>query len=58
MKFSAHDAFLDEPSSGDAQYRNIGKPNKSKEFGGNTSKGPKQGSQNWPRSPIPEGGEP
>ena len=55
MKFSAHDAFLDEPSSGDSQYRNIGKPNKSKVFGSNKSKGPKQDSQNCLRSPIPEG---
>ena len=49
MKFSAHDAILDEPSSGDSQYRNIGKPNKYKEFGSDKSKGPKQDSQNWPQ---------
>ena len=27
IKFSAHDAFLEKPSSGDAQNRNIEKPN-------------------------------
>jgi hypothetical protein len=27
IKFSAHDAFLEKPSSGDAQSRKIGKSN-------------------------------
>ena len=31
---STHDAFLEQPSSGDAHDQNIGKPNNSKVFGG------------------------
>ena len=59
IKFSAHDAFLELPSSGKAQYRNIGKPNHIKVFGSNKTKGPKQDSKNQPlRSYMPEGGEP
>ena len=40
------------------QNRKIGKPNNLKVFGSNKNKGPKQDSQNRPRSPIPDGGEP
>ena len=49
IKFSAHDAFLEQPSSGDAQN---GKPNNLK------PKGLIQDNQNRPRSSMPEGGEP
>jgi hypothetical protein len=36
----------------------IGKPNNLIVFGSNKARGPKQDSQNWLWSPIPEGGEP
>jgi hypothetical protein len=59
IKCSAHDAFLELPSSSKAQYRNIRKPNNIKVFGNNKTKGPKQDSKNQPlRSYMPQGGEP
>jgi hypothetical protein len=41
-----------------AQNPKIGKQKSLKVFGNNTIKGPKQDSQNWLRSPVPERGEP
>ena len=35
IKFSAHDTFREYPSSGRAQYRNIGMPNNVEVFRGN-----------------------
>ena len=40
-----------------AQNREIGKPN-NLNFWSNKTKGPKQDSQNWVMSSMPEGGEP
>ena len=48
---------MEYPSSGDAKYRNIGKPNNLKVFGSNKTKGPKQDSQNRFMLLMPEGGE-
>ena len=49
MKSSLHDEFLKQPSSDMLN---------SKVFGSNKTKGLKQDSQNRPRTPIPDGGEP
>ena len=57
IKFGAHDAFLEKPSSGDENQK-IGKPNDLKVSVSNKTKRPKQDSQNRQRPPMHERREP
>ena len=58
IKFSAHNAFLEKPSSGKLKTERLESQVIFKVFGSNKTKEPKQDSQNQLRSPMPEGGEP
>jgi hypothetical protein len=58
IKFSAHNAFLEKPSSDKLKTERLECQVIFKVFGSNKTKEPKQDSQNQLRSPMPEGGEP
>ena len=58
IKLSAHDTFLEQPSSGTLKIEKLENQIIKKIFGSNKTKESKQDSQNLLKSPMPEGGEP
>ena len=54
IKFTMHDAFMENPYSETLKAQNIEKPNDIKVFGSTNTKKPKQDSQNQLISPMSE----